>query len=86
MSRHPELIHPCENHQCRPIGIHPQSVSRIGGWHDKPALGDTQEIVFPHQPLHPFAVDLPFAGFELRGNAPASITRPLQRDLLDLVP
>src|SRR6266536_5301702 len=59
---------------------------RVGRRHPEPALGDTQQVIFPHDPLNPFAVDLPFARFQFLGDSPASVARPLHCDLLNFVP
>src|SRR5215831_15450995 len=82
---HPELIHAGQDHLGSQVGIDLQAVVGVGGRHYKPALDDAQEIVFPHDPLHPLTIDVPLAGLQLRGDSPASIGRPLQGDLLDLI-
>jgi hypothetical protein len=44
-----------------------------------------KQIVFAHDPADSFVVHLPAAPFQLGGDAPAPIGRPLQGDLLDLI-
>ena len=44
-----------------------------------------QQVVFPHPPLHSFAIDRQAATAQLRRNAPTAIGGPLQRHPLHLV-
>src|SRR5712692_980664 len=55
------------------------------GRNDEFPLCHTQQIVLPHQPLHPLTIDFPAAGFQFLGDPSAPIAGPLQGDLLHLV-
>ena len=50
------------------------------------AFAQAEQIVFAHQSLYPLAVHPPAAPPQLRGNPAASVSWPLQGDLLDLMP
>jgi len=82
--RYPGLIDAGEDHRGRPIGIDLEPVRRVGRHHEPP-LHHAQQIVFPHQPLHPLAIDIPAARLRLLGDSPTSLAGPLQGDLLHLI-
>jgi hypothetical protein len=80
----PELIDAGQRHLSRQVRIHPQRVIGVRGHHEFP-FPQAQQVVFAHQPLHALAVHRPLTPLQFRGDPPAAIRRPLQRDLLDLV-
>src|SRR5208283_595663 len=48
-------------------------------------LPQTEQVVFPHQPLHPFSIDGHSATAQLRRDPSAAVGGPLQRHALHLV-
>src|SRR5450759_5130581 len=80
----PELVDSAHHQRRRQVRIHFQPVGGVGRRH-KLTLPQTEQVVFPHQPLHPFAVDRQAATAQLRRDPPAAIGRPLQRHALHLV-
>jgi hypothetical protein len=82
---HPELVGAPRLHLCRQIRIHRPAMVRIGG-HDKLSPAQAQQVVFAHDPVDPLVVGLPAAPFQFRRDPPATVGRPLERDLLDRIP
>src|SRR5207253_5162059 len=68
----------------RQIRIHFQPVGGVGLRH-KFTLPQTEQVVFPHQPLHPLAIDRRSAAAQLRRDPTAAVGGPCQRHALHLI-
>src|SRR6516225_2997829 len=64
-------------------GADGQRMLGVGG-PDEFSLAQTQQVIYPHQPQNPFAVDPPSPAHQCALHAAISVDRPFQRDLLDL--
>src|ERR1019366_4368933 len=66
------------------VRIHFQPVGGVGRRY-KLTFPQAQQVVFPHQPLHWFAIDRQAPTAQLRRDPPAAVGWPLQRYALHLV-
>jgi hypothetical protein len=78
----PQLVDPAQRHARCQVHVHRLLVLGIGG-QDVPAVADRQQIVFPHNPQHPFVIDHHSLAAQIRRDSPVAVAAMVrQHDLL----
>jgi hypothetical protein len=83
--RHPELIDAGQHHVASQVRVNRAVVVGVRGRHEFPPA-QAEQVVLPHDAIHPVWPDLPAPPVQFLGHARPPIAGKLQRDTLDGIP